>query len=85
MDRVTHDLSISDGFTVPIDRVTKSEEIYGILGVVDLISGPHLAVVKRRRKVRETVLSQQGWRPKCIITFFPHNTEQRSKQGAVRC
>ena len=51
VDRVTRDVSISDGLTVSIDRVTKTEEIHGIIGLVELVSGPYLVVVKRRMKL----------------------------------
>ena len=51
VDRVTGDVSIADGLSVPIDRVTKTEELHGIIGIVELVSGPHLVVVKRRGKV----------------------------------
>ena len=60
VDRVTRDLSIADGVTVPIDRVSKTEELHGIIGVVELVSGPYLVVVRRRRKLGDLTHSNHS-------------------------
>ena len=60
IDRVTRDVSIADGLTVPIDRVTKTEELHGIIGIVELVSGPHLVVVKRRSKLGDLTHSNHS-------------------------
>ncbi len=60
VDRVTHDLSIADRSSVHFDRVSKTEELAGILGVADLVSGPYLVVARRRRKLGDLSFRNHG-------------------------
>ncbi|XP_067931514.1 phosphatidylinositol-3-phosphatase SAC1-like isoform X2 [Watersipora subatra] len=53
IDRVSRELSIVEGSAVDIPAAAVSKNIFGILGIVKLISGPNLVVITDRTLVGE--------------------------------
>ncbi|XP_057291049.1 phosphatidylinositol-3-phosphatase SAC1-like [Hydractinia symbiolongicarpus] len=87
IDRVTSELVLHDNKGQIPPRSAESREIYGILGILNLLAGPYLVVVTKRKLVG-LISGEEIWQMKeANILPFPkgtmHLTESQARDNKV--